>query len=216
MNSNRLLLVFGTEMFVVALFLALLFHFGASTGTSWQALSLGLCLYLFWHFYHVFQLIEWLKSKKCTHLPISFGIWREIFGQLVELQQVTHNRQKKLIKFLDNYRAFFKVIPDSVVILNQDNEIEWFNKNTQIFLGIKKKKSIGKNITKILKEPELAHLLANIHDDDYTELPSPVDKNKIYSIRIIPFIKGSRLLLARDISRLYWIDKMLSRYQDSK
>ncbi|MCU7819019.1 MAG: PAS domain S-box protein [gamma proteobacterium symbiont of Lucinoma myriamae] len=134
-------------------------------------------------------------------------VWREICNQLIQLQQTSRNRQKKLIKFLDNYRTFFNVIPDSVVILNQDNEIDWFNKNAQLFLGLKKKKSIGKKITKILSDSALEDLLADSHEEDQIELHSPIDKNKIYSIRIKPYVKGSRLLLARDTSRLYWIDK---------
>jgi two-component system phosphate regulon sensor histidine kinase PhoR len=208
MNSNKLIFALIIEILVVSLLLVLSFHLSKSTGNSWQIFSLGLLLYLFWHFYHLFQLVDWLRSKKCSHLIITVGVWREICNQLIQLQQTSRSRQKKLIKFLDNYRAFFNVIPDSVVILNQDNEIEWFNKNALLFLGLKKKKSIGKKITKILSDPALEDLLTDGHEEDQIELHSPIDKNRIYSIRIKPYIKGSRLLLARDISRLYWIDKM--------
>ncbi|MCU7938703.1 MAG: phosphate regulon sensor histidine kinase PhoR [gamma proteobacterium symbiont of Bathyaustriella thionipta] len=207
MNSNKLILVVAVELLIILLLLSLVTYFGSVTGNGWHAFSLGLLLYLIWHFFQLSQLIQWLRSKKFTHLALNFGMWREIFKQLTLLQQTSRTKQKKLIKFLDNYRAFFNVIPDSVVILNHDNEIEWFNKNAQLFLGLKKKKSIGKNILKVLKDPTLENLLSKKAKEENIELHSPVDKNKIFSIRVIPYIKNSRLLLARDISRIYWIDK---------
>lgn len=213
MNSNKLFTILFFELCIVGMALFILFFLGQSTQISWHLFSLGLGLYFFWHIYHLFRLIEWLSSKQCPHLDSSFGIWREICLHLVRFQKTSQTRQRNLVKYLGNYQTFVNKIPDAVIIINknnteQNNEIEWFNKTAQLTFLLKKKKHMGISINEIFTDPAVDDFLSSPGTNKRLELPSPIDQNKIFSLRIIPYHKSSRLLLFRNISRVYWIDKM--------
>lgn len=213
MNSNKLFTILFFELCIVSMALFILFFLGKSSGSSWQLFTSGLGLYFFWHIYHLFQLLEWLNSKQCPNLASSFGIWREICLQLVRFQQTNQSRQRKLVKYLGNYQTFVNKIPDAVIIISknntkQNNEIEWFNKTAQLTFQLKKKKHIGISINDIFTDPAVDDFLSSPGTNNRLELHSPVDQNSIFSLRIIPYHKSSRLLLFRNISRVYWIDKM--------
>ncbi|MFK5893825.1 MAG: phosphate regulon sensor histidine kinase PhoR [Pseudomonadota bacterium] len=212
MNLRKTFLLLFLELLIVGLVLYGLFNLGQDFDNSWQLLALGLFLYLYWHLYFLFQLLDCLKSGKRCKSPLSIGIWHEIFIQLIQIQRQHNSRQKKLINLLDNYRVFVEAIPDAAVILKQNNEIEWFNKNAQHYLGLKKKKHLGKNLSQILSQSTLEEFLTASYLDKNVEkgleLPSPVDKNRILSFRIVPYPKDFRLLLARDITKIHRIGKM--------
>ncbi len=213
MNSNKLFIILFFELCIVGMALFILFFLGQSSEISWHLFSLGLCLYFFWHIYNLFRLIEWLSSKQCLHMDSSFGIWSEICSQLVSLQQTSQSRQKKLVKHLGNYQTFVNKIPDAVIIISKDNtkqknEIEWFNKRAQLTFQLKKKKHLGISLNDIFTDPAVDDFLSSPETNKRMELHSPLDKNKIFSPRILPYHKSSRLLLFRNISRIYWIDRM--------
>ena len=212
MNLRKTFLLLFLEVVLVGLVLFGLFTLGESIGKGWLFLTLGLFLNLYWHLYFLFQLLDCLKSGKRCKAPMSLGIWHEIFAQLLQIQHQHNSRQKKLINILDNYRVFVEAIPDAAVILKQNNGIEWFNKNAQHYLGLKKKKHSGKNIIQLINQPDFEEFLSDSYQDKNTdktlELPSPIDSNRILSFRILPYPKGFQLLLARDISKIHKISKM--------
>jgi two-component system, OmpR family, phosphate regulon sensor histidine kinase PhoR len=212
MNLRKAFLLLFLEVILVALVLYGLFTLGKRFDNSWLFLTIGLFLNLSWHLYFLFHLLDCLKSGKRCKAPMSLGIWQEIFAQLVQMQRQHNSKQKKLINILDNYRVFVEAIPDAAVILKQNNDIEWFNKNAQRYLGLKKKKHSGKNLSQLFNQPELEEFLYDSSQgkqaDKALELALPVDTNRILSFRIVPYPKGFRLLLARDISKIHKISKM--------
>ena len=213
MHINKLIPLFIIELLIITIALLILFYLGQLISASWPLLALGLTLYIVWHTYHIFKLIEWLASKQCPHLFASFGIWKEICTQLTNLQKDSQSGQRRLAKYLDNYRTFADKMPDPVIIINMrsgesEGDIEWFNKSAQIKFHLKKKKHIGSNIKKIFTDPVFKDFISSIKIKKNLQINSPLDSNKVLSLRMIPYQKTSRLLLFSDVSRIYWSDKM--------
>ena len=213
MTPNKLFSLLITELILVAIVLLSLLYLGQLIDSAWQLFSLGMGLYFLWHLYHIFQLSRWLASKHCHYLFSSFGIWKEICNQLTQLQRSNQSKQKRLIKYLNSYRTFVEKIPDAVIVINNDistddNKVEWFNKTAQNLFNLKKKKNIGESLKLIFSDPAVLEFISSAKNKSRFELFSPTDKNKIFSLRMIPYHKSSRLLLFRNVSRVYWIDKM--------
>lgn len=213
---NKLLNVFFLEVGIVSLTLAILFFLGQSIGHSWLLFSFGLGLYIFWHLYHLLQLLKSLSSQQILQASIKFGIWKEIWIQLQLFQQNKPSQKNDLITDLDNYRIFINKIPDAVIIINtktneQKNIIEWFNKSAQSTFNLKKKKHTGSHINDLFTE--LAdYNFSSLKNKKRMTIHSPTDQNKIYSLRVIPYHKSFKLLLFRDISRIYWVNKMRKNF----
>ena len=213
MNSNKLFSLLILELTIVFSALLILFYIGQVVASAWQFFSLGLAVYFLWHIYHIVQLLKWLNSKQCSYLFASYGIWKEICTQLTHLQQNSQSSQSKLVKYIDNYRTFVDKLPDAVFVINMDRleqgvEIEWFNKTAQRLFKLKKKKHIGVALKEIFPDPAVEDFLSIAKNKSRLELFSPIDQNKVFSLQVIPYHKSSSLLLFRDVSRVYWTDKM--------
>jgi two-component system, OmpR family, phosphate regulon sensor histidine kinase PhoR len=113
---------------------------------------------------------------------------------------------------MDKFTSPFEAIPDAAIVLSSNNKIEFFNSRAQSFFALKKKKHLGKNILHIIEVPELAEFLS-IGDVENKiskgiEISSPANKDLMLSLSILPCTNGTRLLLARNISKIHRINKM--------
>ncbi|MFK5986082.1 MAG: phosphate regulon sensor histidine kinase PhoR [Pseudomonadota bacterium] len=212
MSLTKTFLSLFLELMVVSLVLYGLFYLGSGLGSSWQILVLGLLIYLYWHIYFIFQLLDWFKLGQLSKPPPSLGIWRIIFMQIETVQNKAFIKHKKLNRILDNYRNFFDSIPDAALILNHSKnsiyKIEWFNKNASVYLGLKKKKHLGMDINQVIDHELFANFLLGNERQQDLELPSPLDNNKMLSLNLLPYSDDLQILLVRDISKTYRINKV--------
>ena len=214
---NKLLTIFFLEVGGIGIALAILFFLGQLIGHSWLLFSLALASYIFWHLYHLLQLLKSLSSQHILPASIKFGIWKEIWIQLQTLKKNNTSKQNQLITDLDNYRIFINKIPDAVIIINiktkeQKNIIEWFNKSAQSTFNLKNKKHTGSHINDIFTELTDYDFSSSKNNKQRLTIHSPGEQNKIFSWQVIPYHKSFKLLLFRDISRLYWINKMRKNF----
>ena len=214
---NKLLTVFFIEVAIVSIVLVTLFFLGQPMAYSWLLFSIGLGFYIFWHLYQLLQLLKNLSSKHFLAASIKFGIWKEIWIELQQQHQTSHSSKNQLMSNLDNDQIFINKIPDAVIIINikikeQKNIIEWFNKSAQSSFSLKKKKHLGIQIDDIFKDIADYDFSSVKNTKTRLKISSPSDKNKMFSLRVIPYHKSFKLLLFRDISRIYWVNKMRKNF----
>jgi len=89
-------------------------------------LFIALSVYVLWNLYNLNQLSRWLsKPKKYT--PEVAGVWDEIFYQLYHLYKRQRNARRKLTSILNRFQKSTRALPYGTIVLNELNEIEWFN-----------------------------------------------------------------------------------------
>lgn len=100
---------------------------------------------------------QWSHSKLREPLKQNGG-WGDLSYTFVKmhgaLQKTNRSHKQKLGVFLKNFRESTQALPDPVVLLNERDEVEWFNKSAESLLGLNHKDK-GQIVSNIIRTPEL-------------------------------------------------------------
>ena len=95
-----------------------------------------------------------------------------------------------------------EAIPDGIVALNQNNEIEWCNKPSEKMLGINLSKDINQPINYLLRETSFTEYLNDNKYNDSLRLISWRNTSRSFEIFLVPFGASQKLLICRDITQI--------------
>jgi two-component system phosphate regulon sensor histidine kinase PhoR len=95
-----------------------------------------------------------------------------------------------------------EAIPDGIVALNQNNEIEWCNKPSEKMLGISLSKDINQPINYLLRETSFTEYLNSNTYNDSLKLISWRNTSRSFEILLVPFGASQKLLICRDITQI--------------
>lgn len=152
------------------------------------------------------QLRVWLRRPKATHLPDAGRLWGEVFDGLHDLQRKNRKKKKKLATMLAEYQASTAALPDGAVVLTPSGEISWFNTAARTLLGLRPHQDYGIRIANLIRHPAFTEYFEQGDFDREVEVPSPVNRSKTLSLRIIPYGRQQKLLIARDVSERQLLD----------
>ncbi len=187
--------------------LCLVIWASADAVTALMVLSAGLFLYLIGHLYWLHQLHSWLKKPVLNHMPNGSGIWEHIFASLYQQHRQSSRSQTQLSSTLERFRHAASALPDGVVVLNSDNEIEWCNPPAENQLGLDLKHDENQPISYLVRHSDF---VAYLQAQEYGE-PVKLDPIKLKSwrnpeitleIQLIPFGSKQKLLICRDVTAL--------------
>ncbi len=146
------------------------------------------------------RLRAWLHAPKRHFLPDASGIWGEVFDLLIDLQRKNRKRKKKLALMLAEFQASTAALPDGAVVLADRGEISWFNTAAHQLLGLRAPQDLGIRIPNLIRHPSFTEFFEAGDFELETEAPSPINRNRMLSLRIIPYGNEQKLLIVRDIS----------------
>ncbi len=150
----------------------------------------------------LYRFERWLRAyHEMPKALRSDGLWGDIYQHLERLKKQSKKRKKRLARLINQFRKSTEALPDAAVVLNDANRIEWLNKTAMSVLGLKKADK-GHNILNLIRHPEFVNYLPAGRYQDAVIIPSPENTERILSVRIIPFGKNLRLLLAQDVTQL--------------
>ncbi len=181
---------------------------GLLLGDVALGLLLVLLAYLAWHLYNMLRLVRWLRESKKFEPPEASGIWDHAFEQIFRLQQRNRKRKHNLRRLLKRFHKITVALPDATVELRPgSDEIEWWNNAAARYLGFHYPRDTGQRISNLIRYPRF---LAYLHSGDWqreVEIPSPVNEDITLRVRIIPYSKNRRLLVARDVTRIQRLER---------
>jgi two-component system phosphate regulon sensor histidine kinase PhoR len=99
-------------------------------------------------------------------------------------------------------------MPDAVVVLNAEREIQWFNKNAQRLLGLRRKVDFGQRIDNLLRHPDFVGYLASADQAAPVVLRAPAAPETFIAVHAVGYGDGQRLLIARDVTRELRLEAM--------
>ncbi len=200
-------------------------EFWRLTGVAFVALLIGLIAdnvllfmllaalgYLGWHFINLRRLQRWLMESEDAYPPVSSGIWDATFNDLGRLQARNSKRKRKLTRILTRFEDAAAALPDAVVVLGLNAEIEWFNNATQELLGLHWPQDVGQRITNLVRHPQFIEFLAASDYSGGIELAAPANAEVMLAALIVPYGNSRRLLVARDITHLRRLEQVRSDF----
>ncbi|MEQ1592829.1 MAG: phosphate regulon sensor histidine kinase PhoR [Thiobacillaceae bacterium] len=155
-----------------------------------------------------YRLSRWLENPELVQAPDATGTWGDIFYRLDKLQRNQNASRNQLVNALGQFEHAAMAVPDAMIILNQNEQIEWCNPASRNFLGLDCDRDRGQYIRYLLRQ---AHFQEFFDANDYAQrltCKSPLDRGMTLSLQMVPFGKSKKLLIARDITDLERVDEM--------
>jgi two-component system phosphate regulon sensor histidine kinase PhoR len=141
-------------------------------------------------------------------MPNGSGVWEDIFASLYKEHRRHSRNQTQLSTALGRFRHAASALPDGVVVLNTENEIEWCNIPAETKLGLNLEQDQNQPITYLLRH---GNFISYLQEQDYSEpikLKSWRNAEITLEILLIPFGTKQKLLICRDVTQLEKIDAM--------
>jgi two-component system, OmpR family, phosphate regulon sensor histidine kinase PhoR len=170
--------------------------------------SIGLLLYLASHISWLHQLQTWFKNPDLKNLPVGSGVWEGLFATLLKYERNNIANQNQLNAALERFNLTANAIPDGLVILSPNNEIEWCTPNAEAQLGLDLNTDKNLPIVNLVRD---SHFIAHLYNEEFSEpfkLKSWRNSEVIYEIQLISLATKQKLLICRDMTQLEKVDVM--------
>lgn len=179
-----------------------------SATTALIVFAVGVVIYLISHLYWLHQLNLWLKKPALNNIPDGSGVWEDVFAALYQEHRRHSRSQTQLSTALGRFRHAASALPDGVVVLNGENEIEWCNIPAEKKLGLNLEQDQNQPITYLVRH---SNFTSYLQEQDYSEpikLKSWRNADITLEILLIPYGTKQKLLICRDVTQLEKIEAM--------
>ena len=175
--------------------------------TPWLLLA-GACAYVSWHVYHVHLLAQWLASGGRELEPATRGIWAQVFESLSRIHRQNRKRKKRLRKVVMRFQQAAEAMPDGAIVLDANGIVLWMNEASSRLLGLEGPRDVGQPVSDFIRHPKFADTLNAEAFDEPLHITSPLREELHLLIRIVPYGGSRRLMVVRDVTRIYNLEQM--------
>lgn len=165
-------------------------------------------LYLISHLYWLHQLLQWFKKPELNTMPIGSGIWEDVFSAIYYEKRRNNRSQAQISSALDRFRHAASALPDGVVLLNGNDQIEWCNPTAESQLGLSMRQDAGQPITYLVRPIDFIQYLQEQNYSVPIKLKSWRTTGATLEIQLVPFGSNQKLLISRDISQMEKLETM--------
>lgn len=188
--------------------IALLFWLGGGETAALKFAVLALLLYLFRQLWQESRLERWLEQGGSNPAPRDTGLWGDIFYRLEKLQKSQSLSQSELVNALGQFQHAAEAVPDGIVILNQQDQIEWCNPASRRYLGLDCERDKNQFIHYLLRRADFVEFLGAHDYSQRLTAYSPAHRDTLLMLQLVPFGAEQKLLIARDVTELERVDAM--------
>lgn len=174
---------------------------------GWLVVCVGLLWQLLYHVRHFARLSEWVSQPHSDKTLEGTGVWDTVFGQLYQHEKFLSARIARRDEEIQRFEAAGHALTDGVIMLNDQNHIEWCSATAEEQLGLVGQTDRGHPITNLVRRPELLNYLQN---QDFAEplLMRSDQEERVFSISLVPFATHRRLMQIRDVTQADLLDQM--------
>lgn len=164
--------------------------------------------YLALQLVRLYRLEQWLRHRSRQAPPDFGGVWGDIVALVTRIYRRKQYHKRRIVQLFREFRRLTTAMPDAVVVLNAEREIQWFNRNAQRLLGLRRKVDFGQRIDNLLRHPDFVRYLAADDNAVPIVLRAPAAPETFLAIHAVSYGEGQRLLLARDVTREFRLEAM--------
>jgi two-component system, OmpR family, phosphate regulon sensor histidine kinase PhoR len=178
------------------------------TGLASFSALLGACAgFVFYQWLDSAQMgrfLAWLRQADLEQQPGLRGIWQDVLERtrrsLRQEQKAKREETRKLQEFLLALQAS----PNGVILLDEANQIEWFNQTAATLFGLHQGQDERQTIEHLIRHPGFVEYL---HGDDFAqewtmERAGPGGLLTQVSVQIHTYGNGRKLILGRDVTHM--------------
>ncbi|MGD8929833.1 MAG: phosphate regulon sensor histidine kinase PhoR, partial [Lysobacterales bacterium] len=183
---------------------------GVAWWSGYAAIVLGLALtgFLGWHLYNLMRLNRWLKDPS-PEIPDSHGIWSDIFDALDDREKQNRRQRERFQAMLGDFRDLTNAFPDATLVIDDSDNLTWFNDAATSMLKLKNPADLGKPVTNLLRSSDFANWLAVQSEvRSPLEITSPGRDDVWLSATAVRFGESQRLIILRDITEVHNVEQI--------
>lgn len=177
-------------------------------GSFWLASTMVLAALLTWHLWNLYRLERWLRLGPPLSPPESHGLWAGVFERLYRIKRAEWLRKRRLTAVLRQFRQATAALPDGAVVLNEADQVLWFNSAAGKLLGLDQRVDVGQPIGNVVRHPAFTAWLQRGAPAEALFITSPVNEDIRLHLRIVPYTAEERLLMARDVTHLHRLEQV--------
>jgi len=180
-----------------------------SSTAGWAAAVICLSILLTYQIWHASKLSKILLTPKYDDIPGAMGIWGEIYYRLHKL---TRAWRDQVIDVEQQHQRFIQAIqasPSGVVMLNQDDQMEWCNAIAGSHFGLNARRDALQRITHVLRKPAFVQYIVRQNYRDPIRLTNMgLLEEYTLDVQIFPYGDKQKLILSQDVSQIEKTDAM--------
>lgn len=149
----------------------------------------------------LYRLERWLRHRSTEDPPDFGGIWGDVVALVTRIYRRKQFHKRRIVQLFREFRLLTTAMPDGVIVLNAEREIQWFNRNAARLLGLRRKVDFGQRLDNLLRHPDFVRYL---RADDHAApivLRAPAAPETFIGLHVVRYGEGQLLLLARDVTR---------------
>lgn len=198
-----------TEIRWFFIYFSILLVLGLLSGAAPFVLISGLLAYIAWIFFQLHRLESWVMAARRRSAPANNfrGIWSEIADDIVLLGNRYKKDKQRLQAVVSRVQDMTSALGDGVVLLDNRSNVEWWNTAAQQLFDFQKV-DLGHKLTNIIRHPRFVRYFENEDYEEPIELESLRRTGEHLQFQIHPFGAGEKLLVIRDVTRLYKLEVM--------
>ena len=161
-----------------------------------------LLLLLLHHLRNLSELYRWLQKPRVETVPAGSGAWEYVYSPLLRMLKRHRQNEVELNQALTSFQLAGAALPDAVVILDDENRIEWCNPRAEVFFGLDNRRDRGQQITYILRQPQFVEYLeSGMFSEPMSLRVSGSTGELVLAVQLVPYGDRKKLVLGRDITR---------------
>jgi two-component system phosphate regulon sensor histidine kinase PhoR len=166
-----------------------------------------LAIYLLAQLTALFRLQRWLRRRAYEQPPDLTGVWGDIVALVGRIYRRKQFHKRRAYELLREFRRLVAAMPDGVLLLSRDLELQWFNRKAARMLGLRRKFDYGVRVENFVRNPEFVAYLRRGGDGGPIEL-RPQDGDDCHlSLQLIR-ADDQYVLLVRDVTREARVEAM--------
>jgi two-component system phosphate regulon sensor histidine kinase PhoR len=152
---------------------------------------------------------KYIQSDSIESMPLPCGLWEEVLSRLQRLVRTLKQRMRNIEQQHDRFIEAFQASPNGIVMLDEDDQIEWCNSIAEQFFGLVFKRDVMQRINFLIRRPEFIKYI-NIRNFDEPLLVERMGPDSSLSLMLQAFPFGHRrhLLLVQNVTDLQKADAM--------
>lgn len=173
------------------------------------ALVIALALYCSRLVYQTHRLARWVyAARRTTQVDETLSsLWGDI-AEDVRFLQLRHEREKQRLQaVVVRVQEMTTALTDGVILIDKRDNVEWWNQAAGHLFGFKEVDQ-GHKLTNIIRAPKFVHYFDQRNYHQPLELNSSRKEDQQLQVQVHPFGQGERLVVARDITRVFKLEQM--------
>ena len=180
-------------------------------GAEW-AIAAGisvLSIPLVYAYINLARLRKYVLADTVENMPLPSGFWEEVFFRLQRLVRNLKQRIRSIEQQHDHFIEAFQASPNGIVMLDENDQIEWCNSIAERFFGLIFKRDVMQRVNFLIRRPEFIQYLnkRNFEEPLLMERMGS-DGSLSLMLQAFPFGQKRHLLLVQDVTDLQKADAM--------